>query len=91
MWKATGSYHTYSIPGKTAVMVPKFAGEDLPSAELQPRFLPLLQNTLLMMMVMIMMMMIMMMMMKKKKCTYGTYLRIRKMLHIFCINLENSQ
>ena len=32
-----GSYQTYSIPGKTAAWVPKFAVEGLPSAELQPR------------------------------------------------------
>ena len=36
--KATGSYRTYSIPGKTAALVPEFAVEDLPSAELQHRF-----------------------------------------------------
>ena len=29
-----GSYYTYSIPGKTAALVPEFAVEDLPSAEL---------------------------------------------------------
>ena len=29
--KATGSYRTYSIPGKTAALVPEFAVEDLPS------------------------------------------------------------
>ena len=28
--KATGSYHTYSIPGKTAALVPAFAVKDLP-------------------------------------------------------------
>ena len=39
--KATGSYCTYSIPSKTAALVPEFAVEDLPSAELQPRFLRL--------------------------------------------------
>ena len=39
--KATGSYRTYIIPGKTAALVPEFAVEDLPSAELQPRFLRL--------------------------------------------------
>ena len=38
MQKATGSYRIYAIPGKTAVLVPEFAMEDLPSAELQPRF-----------------------------------------------------
>ena len=37
--KATGSYCTHSIPDKTAALVP--AVEDLPSAELQPRFLHL--------------------------------------------------
>ena len=30
VWKATGSYLTYSIPGKTAALVPEFAMEDLP-------------------------------------------------------------
>ena len=39
--KATGSYRTYSIPGTTAALIPEFAMEDLPSAELQPRFLRL--------------------------------------------------
>ena len=34
--KATGSYCTCSIPCKTAALVPEFAVEDLPSAELQP-------------------------------------------------------
>ena len=49
------SYRTYSIPGKTAALVPEFAVEDLPSAELQPRFLCLqwspafAQNTLMVM------------------------------------------
>ena len=38
MRKATGSYRTYSIPGKTAALVPELAVEDLPSAELQPDF-----------------------------------------------------
>ena len=33
------SHRTYSIPGKTAVLVSEFAVEDLPLAELQPRFL----------------------------------------------------
>ena len=37
--KATGNYRTYSITGKTAASVPEFAVEDLPSAELQARFL----------------------------------------------------
>ena len=41
MLKSTGSYRTYSIPGKTAALVPEFAVENLPSAELQPRFLRL--------------------------------------------------
>ena len=36
--KSTGSYRTYSIPDKTAVLIPEFAVEDLPSAELQLRF-----------------------------------------------------
>ena len=39
--KATRSYHTYSIPGKAADLVPDFAVEDLPSAERQSRFLRL--------------------------------------------------
>ena len=30
MRKATRSYRTYSIPGKTAMLVPEFAVEDLP-------------------------------------------------------------
>ena len=34
MRKAT--YSTYSIPGKTAALVPEFAVEDLPSSDLQP-------------------------------------------------------
>ena len=37
--KATGSYRTYSLPGKTSALVPEFAVEYLPSAELQPEFL----------------------------------------------------
>ena len=45
MRKATGSYCTYSIPGKTAALVPEFAVKDLPSAELQPRFLRLQWRT----------------------------------------------
>ena len=36
--KATGSYRTYSLPGKTAALVPEFTVEDLPSAELHPSF-----------------------------------------------------
>ena len=39
--KAMGSHRTYSIPGKTAALVPEFVAEDLPLAELQPRFLHL--------------------------------------------------
>ena len=27
MWKATGNYPTYSIPGKTAALVPEFGGK----------------------------------------------------------------
>ena len=45
MRKATGSYRTYSIPGKTAALVPEFAVEDLPSVELQPRFMCLQLRT----------------------------------------------
>ena len=37
----------YSITGKTAALVPEFAVEDLPSAELQPRFLHLQRKTCL--------------------------------------------
>ena len=40
-------YRTYSIPGKTAALVPEFAVEDLASAELRHWFLRL-QNTLIM-------------------------------------------
>ena len=43
--KATGSYRTYSIPGKTATLFPEFAVEDLPLAELQPMFLRLQWRT----------------------------------------------
>ena len=39
--ESTGSYRILSIPGKIAALVPEFAVEDLSSAELQPRFLPL--------------------------------------------------
>ena len=39
-WGA-GIYRTYWIPGKTAALVPEFAEEDLPPAELQLRFLRL--------------------------------------------------
>ena len=45
VWKATGSYRTYLITGKTAALVPEFAVKDLPSAELQPRFLRLQWRT----------------------------------------------
>ena len=45
MRKAMGNYRTYLIPGKTAVLVPEFAVEDLPSAELQPRFLRFQRRT----------------------------------------------
>ena len=40
-WSAEskGSYRTCSISGKTADFVPEFAVDDLPSTELQPRFL----------------------------------------------------
>ena len=41
MRKAKGSYPTYSIAGESVTLVPEFAVEDLPSAELQPRFLRL--------------------------------------------------
>ena len=34
MRKTTGSYPTYSIPGKSAALVPEFEVENLPSAEL---------------------------------------------------------
>ena len=59
MLKATGSYRTYSIPGKTAALIPEFAFavEDLPSPELQPgsgacsEGSALGQNTLMMMMI----------------------------------------
>ena len=39
-WSAEskGSYRIYSIPSKTAALIPEFVVEDLPSAELQPRF-----------------------------------------------------
>ena len=37
-----GSYRTCSIPVKTAALVPEFAVEDLPPAELEPKFLRLL-------------------------------------------------
>ena len=38
MRKATGSYRTYSVFSKTALLVSEFAVEDLPSAKLKPRF-----------------------------------------------------
>ena len=48
-WSAesNGSYRTYLISGKTAALVPEFAVEDQPSAELQPRFLSLRRKTCL--------------------------------------------
>ena len=36
---------TYSIPGKTVALVPEFVVEDMPSAEMQPRFLRLQWRT----------------------------------------------
>ena len=45
MREATGSYCTYSIPGKTATLVPEFTVEDVPSVELLPLFLRLEQRT----------------------------------------------
>ena len=45
MRKATGSYHTYSISGKTAALDREFAVEDLSLAELQPRLLRLQWRT----------------------------------------------
>ena len=39
--ESNGSYCTYSIPCKTAALVPEFPVEDLPSAGLQPRVLRL--------------------------------------------------
>ena len=55
-----GSYRTYSIPGKTAALVPEFAVEDLPLgriAALVPEFavkdLPLGKTLMIMMMMMI--------------------------------------
>ena len=39
--ESNGSYCAYSIPGKTAALVPELALEDLPLAELQPRSLRL--------------------------------------------------
>ena len=43
--KVTGSYHTNSISNETVALVPEFAMEDLPSAELQSRFLLLQWKT----------------------------------------------
>ena len=37
--QGTGSYRAYSVPGKTAALVPEIAAEYLPSAEPQSRFL----------------------------------------------------
>ena len=45
MQKAKGSYHIYSIPGKTVTLVPEFVVEDLPSAKLQPTSLCLQRRT----------------------------------------------
>ena len=45
MRKATGSYPIYEISGKITALVPEFAEEDLPSAELQPRFQRLQSRT----------------------------------------------
>ena len=39
--ESNGKLSTYSVPGKTAALVPEFVVEDLPSVELQPRFLRL--------------------------------------------------
>ena len=36
MWKEMGSYRTYSSIVKTGTLVPEFAAEELPGAELQP-------------------------------------------------------
>ena len=44
--ESNGKLHTYSIPGKTAVLVSEFAVEDLPSPELQPSFRHLQWSTL---------------------------------------------
>ena len=41
MLKTTGRYGTNLISVKTATLVPELAVNDLPSAELQPRFLRL--------------------------------------------------
>ena len=37
--KATGNYSIYSIPSKTAALVPEFVVGDLPSADLQRRLM----------------------------------------------------
>ena len=37
--ESNGKLRHLMIPGKTAVLIPEFAVEDLPSAELQPWFL----------------------------------------------------
>ena len=37
--ESNGKLPHLNIPGKTAALVPEFAMEDLPSAELQPWFL----------------------------------------------------
>ena len=75
MRKATGSYRTYSVPGKTAALVPELAVEDLPSAELQPRFLPCNEgpvvglNTL---------------MMKMMMCTYFSVIYFSRVFRTIC-------
>ena len=43
--KKKNPHCTYSIPSKSAALVPEFAVEDLPLAELQPRFLCLQWKT----------------------------------------------
>ena len=43
--KAKGRYRTYSIPGKTAALVRESVVDDLPSAELELRFLRLQWRT----------------------------------------------
>ena len=49
--KATGSYRAYSIPSKTATLVPEFVVEDLLSA-LAMTDLPLGRTLMMMMMIM---------------------------------------
>ena len=44
--ESNGKLQNLFIPGKTAALVPEFAVEDLPSAELQPWFLCLHGRTL---------------------------------------------